>query len=251
MSPRPSLPFANQEFVSYLQAVLSMQWLIPFVGLFVLIPEISAGGKRTWVLASATALVGLGFLPSWRYRRNPRSMRALFLMTDGAMTSFLLLLPLGLAEMAYVWLNNFWIYRDYLYLYVYVGLFVAIFLYFALFMRGDFRQHFVDQMSSFRHYIDEGKIDETTFYNILMSRRGAKEGVRRATSRRYAGFLMPLAVILPLIGYWGGEDYLVYAAFLALVIVAPCGIAPRVLRRSYQFRYLGTRDLVITTSGCT
>ena len=236
--------------MQFISAVTNLKWLILFLGLgFLVLPEVTGGGTRRWVLVSAAVVVALGFVPIWRYQHNPRSMRALFQMTDGAAISMFLLLPLGLAEMAYAWLKNFWLYRDYCY--IYFVLFAAIFLYFAVLNRGAFRQHFIDQMLAFRTCLDHGRMDETDFYNVLMRRKGAKEAIRNATAGRYAVLFMPLAVVLPLIGFWGGRDYLVYASFLAMLFASPYMIAARLRRRYYQLRYLGMRDIEITSPANT
>lgn len=219
------------------------RWLFPFFTL--LIATVETLGKPpywTWAIAVSAGLGLVGYVSIWHYQRHRQSARALFFMMNGMSLSLGLLLPGMIEEEARVFAKNYWLYRDYFYLYV--AFFVAASLFVALMKRWR-AQDAKEQMEMLAAYAERGTVSASELFDVLTQIRGAKEAFRNWVPARFAAIIGPFTVAAIAAGAWGGGDYILYLCFLGAVAASPVLVGLSLRRTVELHRYLGSRDIVI------
>ena len=91
----------NRELDSYVDAVAGLKYAVLILALVALVlPGLITRRADYVALIVAASLISLAYIPTILYRRRAASVRALLLMLDGIVSSFALLIVLGLWSMA-------------------------------------------------------------------------------------------------------------------------------------------------------
>ena len=233
---------SSPDLEEWIARITRMKWLFVFLGLLMASNALGKPPFWIWTIAGAVAFGGLGFFSIWHYERHRESVRALFSMSHGTLMSLGLLLPSLLEELARKYAKNYWLYRDYLY--VYCAIFLVIFLYAGLTKRWRIKEA-REQMEMLSACASKGTVSARDLFEIIMHGKGAKEAFRNWGPSRFAPIMGAIAVAFTGSVALGGGDGMLYLCFLLVLLVAPLLLGLAIRQRIELHRSLGSRDVAI------
>jgi len=218
------------------------KWLFVVLGLLLASTALGKPPSWLWAVSGAVALGGLGVLSIWQYERKPESVKAMFFMVHGTAASLALLLPSSIEEAARKWASNYWLYRDYLY--VYCAIYLAIVLYSAMSKKWQ-RKEAKEQMEMLRAAALEGRITARDLFEIVSHNKGAKKAFRNWGPSKLAPIMGLTATAMAVAGFWHGRDGMLYFCFLLSILVSPFLVGAMLRQQLELQRYLGRQDIAI------
>jgi hypothetical protein len=238
-------PSGSRELDAYVSAIVNLKYVILGLALLALvIPPLIARRGDYVAFFIAASLIGLAYIPTIGHARRASSVRALLLMLDGILSSFAVLMVVGIWNMARYWAHNYWLYEDYLFAYA-----AAYAIEFAWLMsRSRARERFRNQVLELQSRAVEGVVTAADLYRVLVNADEQRQTRGFVHGRAIALIVAPLSVGFLALGAVGGGDYFLYACFLIACLVSPILLGAAVCRRLAVTRYFGQGDIMIRTN---